>query len=132
MTQVQSILPRAAHALLQQDPRAVLIDVRSTMEYTYVGHPIGAIAIPWKEPPAWEIDPEFVERVRVRVPDPSTPLLMLCRSGQRSLAAGQALVNAGYTQVYNVEEGFEGPLDADRHRGNLGGWRFHGLPWEQS
>jgi len=57
---------------------------------------------------------------------------LLCRSGQRSLDAAKALENAGYQHLINIVDGFEGSLDANKHRGNLGGWRFVGLPWEQS
>lgn len=132
MNVVKNVLPSEAFQLLQERPGAVLIDVRSTMEHSYVGHPLGALLIPWKEPPAWDVDPDYVAKVRARIPELATPLLLLCRSGQRSLAAGQALVQSGYTEVYNIDEGFEGPLDDAKHRGNRGGWRFYGLPWEQS
>ena len=57
---------------------------------------------------------------------------MLCRSGARSATAGEMLVNNGYTNVYNVLEGFEGDKDENGHRSTINGWRFHGLPWEQS
>jgi rhodanese-related sulfurtransferase len=60
------------------------------------------------------------------------PVLLICRSGQRSVAAGVELEKAGFAEVYNVLEGFEGPLDESRHRGRLGGWRKEGLPWEQT
>lgn len=60
------------------------------------------------------------------------PVLLICRSGNRSVDAGLALEAAGFTQVINVLEGFEGPLDDDYHRGTQGGWRFRGLPWYQT
>jgi len=66
------------------------------------------------------------------VPDKNAPILYCGRSGQRSLDAAKALENAGFTRLVNIVEGFEGPLDQHNHRGNLGGWRFNGLPWEQS
>jgi rhodanese-related sulfurtransferase len=56
---------------------------------------------------------------------------LICRSGHRSVDAGLALEQAGFKEVYNVLEGFEGPLDDDHHRGSLSGWRKEGLPWEQ-
>jgi len=49
----------------------------------------------------------------------------------RSLDAGELLLLEGFTRVYNVLEGFEGELDDHHHRSAAGGWRFHGLPWEQ-
>jgi rhodanese-related sulfurtransferase len=108
-----------------------LIDVRDPVEFAFVGHPIGAINIPWKMAPDWRPNPQFIERVR-QLGGPDTPLFLLCRSGQRSLDAAQALADAGYRNLTNIEEGFEGPLDASGHRGTLGGWRCAGLPWEQS
>jgi rhodanese-related sulfurtransferase len=128
---IENLTPKESWDLLQQNPAAVLIDVRTKMEHDYVGHPIGAVHIPWKEAPGWEINGSFVENVKQRVADKTAPILLLCRSGQRSLAAAQALLAEGYSRPINISDGFEGALDADKHRGNLGGWRFCGLPWEQ-
>ncbi len=132
--------PQEAYKILKQENKAVLIDVRSTMEYSFVGHPLNAIHVPLKEPPDWDTQPEFVEKVRTslaaRLPDNNqlkdVPVLMLCRSGQRSELAGELLINEGYTNVYNVLEGFEGDKDENGHRNTINGWRFYGLPWEQS
>ena len=132
MTTVQRLTPREAHAALQANRSAVLIDVRDPVEFDFIGHPPGAINIPLKFAPEMRDNPEFLDEVRRAVRDPATPVLLLCRSGQRSLVAGQRLIDAGYTDVANIEDGFEGPLDAHRHRGTVGGWRFEGLPWIQS
>jgi rhodanese-related sulfurtransferase len=59
------------------------------------------------------------------------PVILICRSGKRSLEAGKALLEEGFTRVFHVSEGFEGELDENHQRSTLGGWRFHGLPWEQ-
>jgi len=140
---VQSIEPRAAWEFIQNDPKAVLIDVRSTMEFLFVGHPKGAIHIAWIDEPDWDVNKDFVKEVRKVMlggaisrgdkdqPIQNTPVLLICRSGVRSLDAGKELIKAGFMQVYNIIDGFEGPRDADHHRSTLGGWRFHGLPWEQ-
>jgi rhodanese-related sulfurtransferase len=125
--------PLAAHVLLQEKPEAMLIDCRTEIEHMYVGHPVGAEHVAWQEAPDWEIDPEFADKVKWLVRnDLSRPVLLICRSGHRSILAGEALEAAGFTQVINVLEGFEGPLDDDYHRGTLGGWRCRGLPWYQS
>ncbi len=129
---IENLNPQQAWKLLQQNASIVLIDVRSQMEHAYVGHPIGAVHIPWKEAPSWEINPNFVADVKKLVSDTNNPILLLCRSGQRSLSAAKALEDAGYKHLVNILDGFEGSLDADKHRNNLGGWRFCGLPWEQS
>ena len=129
---IENLTPQQAWELLQQNASAVLVDVRTQMEHAYVGHPIGAVHIPWKEAPGWEINPNFVADVKNLVLNNDAPILLLCRSGQRSLSAAKALEDAGYTRPINIIDGFEGPLDAQNHRGNLGGWRYCGLPWQQS
>ena len=58
-------------------------------------------------------------------------LFFICRSGSRSLAAAKAMAAAGYRNCHNVGGGFEGPLDDERHRGALEGWKAAGLPWQQ-
>ncbi len=129
---IENLNPQQSCDLLQQNTNAVLVDVRTKIEHTFVGHPLGAIHIAWKEAPDWQINSNFVAEVEKLVPDKNAPVLLLCRSGQRSLDAAKALEEAGYQRLINVVDGFEGPLDQHKHRGNLGGWRFNGLPWEQS
>ncbi len=125
--------PVAAYAFLQREPRALLVDCRTEVEHMYVGHPVGAEHVAWQEAPDWEIDPAFADNVKRLVSgDLERPVLLICRSGHRSLYAGEALEAAGFSRVINVLEGFEGPLDDDYHRGTKGGWRFRGLPWQQS
>lgn len=137
--QIKEVTPTQAWEMLQADPNAVLLDVRSSMEFQYVGHPINAVHIPLMEPPAWRVDPDFVNKVRTALSQSpadtgveNLPLLAICRSGHRSHNAAALLATAGFKHLYNVLEGFEGDLDGEKHRGTLNGWRFHGLPWEQS
>ena len=137
--QAQPLSVMGAHELLCANPRAVLVDIRSTMEYLFVGHPIGSIHVAWIDEPDWTVNPHFVTDVRKIMLGGATahdtiggaPVLLICRSGKRSIDAGKALLTAGFSDVYFVDEGFEGDLDETRHRGTTGGWRFHGLPWEQ-
>lgn len=137
--QVKSLTPKEALSLMQENPRAVLIDVRSDMEYLFIGHPKGAIHVSWIDDPDWKVNPHFAAEVRklmlggisCETDDGCAPVVLICRSGKRSLEAGQVLLNEGFTDVYNVLEGFEGDLDDNHHRSTLGGWRFHGLHWEQ-
>lgn len=130
--------PTAASALLAQRPDAVLVDVRSKVEHDYVGHPPGALHVPWKEFPTWAVNPDFVAQVRAALvargaPAPeAVPIVALCRSGARSRAAAEALAQAGFRELYNVAEGFEGDKDAAGHRNTVNGWRARGLPWEQT
>jgi rhodanese-related sulfurtransferase len=139
MEEVITISPQEALKILQNDPRAVMVDVRSDMEFLFVGHPAGAIHIPWIDYPDWKLNPNFVTEVRKLVlggichdnPHSGAPVVLICRSGKRSMEAGNLLIKEGFCDVYNVAEGFEGELDEHHHRGSRGGWRFHGLPWEQ-
>ena len=129
---IENLSPRQAWDLLQQNTGAVLVDVRTKIEHAFVGHPMGAIHIAWKEAPDWQLNPAFVAEVEKRVPNKKAPVLLLCRSGQRSLEAATALEQAGFERLINIVDGFEGPLDQQQHRGQLGGWRYEGLPWAQS
>ena len=129
---IENLEPKQAWALLQSNPNAVLVDVRTAIEHSFVGHPPKAVHIAWKEFPGMQLNPQFIEQVHAAVPDKSAPVLLLCRSGVRSVDAAKALEADGYQHLVNILEGFEGNLDEHKHRGNLGGWRFHNLPWEQS
>ena len=125
--------------MLQDNPRAVLVDVRSDMEFLFVGHPSGAIHIPWIDYPEWKLNPNFVTEVRKLVlggichdsANQGAPVLLICRSGKRSVDAGKALLDAGMHNVCHIDEGFEGNRDEHYHRSSVGGWRYRGLPWEQ-
>lgn len=129
---IENLDPKQAWALLQENSAAVLIDVRTAIEHSFVGHPPGAVHIAWKEFPGMRQNDDFVQQVQAHVADKTLPLLLLCRSGVRSVEAANALEQAGYRHLVNIVDGFEGALDANKHRGNLGGWRFCGLPWQQS
>jgi rhodanese-related sulfurtransferase len=128
---MKHLKPLEASEFLHRNPNAVFIDCRSEMEYLFVGHPIGALHVAWNDGPDWDINPHFVGQVK-KVASMNRPVVLICRSGQRSIAAGVTLENAGFQEVYNVLGGFEGPLDDHHHRGTLGGWRKEGLPWEQT
>jgi len=117
--------------LWQAQSSALLVDVRTKMEHVFVGHPPGAVHIPWKEAPDWQLNMDFVSEVEKLQLDKTAPVLLLCRSGQRSLEAAMALQAAGFTHLVNIVDGFEGPLDQQQHRGQIAGWRHDGLPWRQ-
>lgn len=129
---MQHLDPQAAFDFLQQDAQAVLVDCRTEIEHMYVGHPAGAEHVAWQEGPDWEIDPQFAAKVaRLVKGDLTRPVLLICRSGNRSVEAGQALEAAGFQRVTNVLHGFEGDLDENHHRNAKNGWRVDGLPWQQ-
>jgi rhodanese-related sulfurtransferase len=133
------LTPQEAWQMLQDDPRAMLVDIRSSMEYLFVGHPKGSVQIAWIDEPEWTVNPHFITDIRKLLlggavcnqDQECAPVILICRSGKRSLDAGRALLDSGLNRVYHVTEGFEGDLDEHHHRSTLGGWRYRGLPWEQ-
>ncbi len=139
-TSIKEISPQQAWEILEDEPQAVLLDVRTSMEYEYVGHPAKALHIPWMDAPDWSIDAEFVNKVREALMKrtgseqglESIAVLAICRSGKRSQAAVEELASQGFNNLYNIENGFEGDLDNNNHRNTINGWRFVDLPWEQS
>jgi rhodanese-related sulfurtransferase len=127
-----------AWALLQRDPAARLIDVRTTAEWNFVGVPdlaeLGreAALVEWQMFPSMQVNPGFVAQAGQGAANKAAPVLFLCRSGARSRAAAVAMTKAGYAKAYNVAGGFEGDLDGERHRGAKNGWKAAGLPWKQT
>ncbi|AKJ31770.1 rhodanese-like domain-containing protein [Caldimonas brevitalea] len=126
------LAPKQAWAYLQAHPDTVFVDVRMELEHLYVGHPPGIVHIPWYEYPEMVPQPErFVQQVLREAGTHERPVMLLCRSGNRTEPAGVALEAAGFREVLSVLHGFEGELDADFHRNTLNGWRHDGLPWQQ-
>jgi len=131
-----------AFEVLSREPGALLVDVRSRAEWTFVGLPdlssIGKepLLVEWQSYPAMTVSEDFMpaitEAVSTRGGDHQTPLLFLCRSGGRSQAAAIAMTAVGFRRCFNITGGFEGRLDGERHRGALDGWKAAGLPWVQS
>lgn len=126
-----------AFKVLEAEPEAVLVDVRTVPEWQFVGVPdlqgLGkeTLFLSWQVYPQMQVHPDFVTALRDQGVGPEQKVLLLCRSGQRSRSAAMALTDAGYGQAFNVSDGFEGPPDAQNHRGTLAGWKAAGLPWVQ-
>lgn len=130
---MKHLTPCESHQFLVQQEQTLFLDVRSTIEYYFVGHPQGAVHLPWNDGDDWEVNRNFVdEACRLVDGDLRRPVVLICRSGHRSIEAGEALLAAGFTEVINVLHGFEGERDENMHRNTLSGWRVDGLPWEQS
>jgi rhodanese-related sulfurtransferase len=125
--------PKRAWSLVQAGD-ALLVDVRSSAEYRFVGHVPGSLHLPWAEGLPLIRNPLFLRELESLVADAATPgfpVLLLCRSGKRSALAAQAAARAGVPNVWFVREGFEGDQNDAKQRGCFDGWRFHGLPWVQ-
>lgn len=112
-----------------QAGEAVLVDVRTDAEREWVGKVPGAVAVAWKQWPGMAANQNFDAELRAAVPE-GKKVVLLCRSGVRSVAAAQRAAGLGI-EAYNILEGFEGDVDANGQRGQLGGWRKRGLPWHQ-
>ena len=112
-----------------QAGNAVLVDVRTDAERAWVGQVPGAKVVAWKQWPQMLMNPDFDTQLQAVVPSGSK-VLLLCRSGVRSVAAAQRGTELGL-QAYSILEGVEGDLDANGQRGKLNGWRYRGLPWQQ-
>jgi len=131
------INPSQVWVRLQAEPDAVLVDVRTAPEWSYVGVPdlTGAGKKPlltsWQVYPNTTPDPDFADKLVAAGLTPDQPIFFLCRSGVRSLAAARTMTARGFKHCFNITGGFEGDVDANKHRGNLAGWKFAGLPWTQ-
>lgn len=123
------IAPIDAWALVTSGA-VVLVDVRSGEERKFVGHVPETLHVAWATGTSLTRNPRFTRELEAKVKKDQV-ILFLCRSGKRSADAAQAATKAGFTQAFNVLEGFEGEIDAEHQRGRLGGWRFHRLPWVQ-
>lgn len=126
-----------AWEILKNDPRAILVDVRTTAEWNFVGVPdLGALAkditlVSWAVFPDMHVNPDFIKDVAEASEGPEAPIFFLCRSGVRSIAAAKAMSNAGHKASYNILSGFEGDKDVAGHRGVSRGWKAEGLDWIQ-
>ena len=137
MPSVPDIGPKATWQSLSEESDAALVDVRTDAEWNFVGLPdLSAIGkqpllIPWQIYPSMQVNGHFADQLHKAGLTPLHRIYFICRSGARSLAAGQAAQAAGFPHAFNVADGFEGPVDAEGHRGTVAGWKAEGLPWRQ-
>jgi len=134
--EAEDVSPQQAWQMLKEMRGTKLVDVRTVPEWLYVGLPEiegteGALLkISWHVFPDMTMNVAFIEDLK-RGASSEDVLLFVCRSGGRSLAAARAAKEAGLKQSYSIRGGFEGPIDAQGHRGNIEGWKCAGLPWRQ-
>lgn len=134
---VEEASPSEVLRAMETDQDAVLVDVRTTAEWAYVGLPLlpdgrEPLLLEWQTFPSMAVDDGFGPALERACPDRNTALYFLCRSGVRSHAAAQLMGARGYTRVFNITGGFEGPPDEEGHRGKRAGWKAEGLPWRQT
>ena len=129
---MKNLQPKEAYDWLQIHADALFVDIRMEIESLYVGRPPGVVNVPWYDYPDLQPNAQkFAEIITDEATGKDQPLLLICRSGQRTIAAGKVLTDAGFTDVQHVVHGFEGELNEQFKRSTLSGWRFDGLPWEQ-
>ena len=134
---VENVAPTQAWKALAADPHARLVDVRTDVEWNSVGVPDldaagkQVVLIPWQVYPTMQRNGTFEASLKQAGLTKDDQIYFICRSGARSMAAAEAARAAGFPHVFNVADGFEGPPDADGHRGQAAGWKADGLPWRQ-
>lgn len=124
-----ALTPQEASEVWQLAPGAKLVDVRTRAEWDWVGRIPGAIEIEWMSYPGNRPNPDFLAQIKQQV-DREALVMFICRSGARSHNSAALATEAGYSECYNVLEGFEGDQDASGQRGKISGWRHAGLPWQ--
>ena len=131
------IAPKEVWKRLESEPNAVMVDVRTAPEWSYVGLPdlsaLGKKPVlnSWQVYPNTTPEPDFADKLIAAGVTPDQPIFFLCRSGVRSLAAAKVMTARGFKHCFNITGGFEGDVDANKHRGTVAGWKFAGLPWTQ-
>jgi rhodanese-related sulfurtransferase len=134
---VENVAPAQTWEALHADEDAQLVDVRTDVEWTFVGLPDlkaagkQTLLIPWQVYPTMQLNGSFEENLRAAGLTAEHKIYFICRSGARSMAAAEAARSAGFPHVFNVADGFEGPPDVKGHRGTTAGWKADGLPWRQ-
>ncbi|MDD3242923.1 MAG: rhodanese-like domain-containing protein [Eubacteriales bacterium] len=88
----EALSPEQMKGWMDEGRTYTLVDVRTQEEYDQ-GYIPGAVLIP---------DSELIARAPEKLPDQTATIVVYCRSGRRSAAAAQALVEAGYTNVYDL------------------------------
>jgi len=125
--------------VLAANPAAILVDVRTQVEWQLIGKPdlssINHEPVYLQWVPMQGINENFVEDLKAALDErqvaPEAPIYFMCQSGGRSKMSAMQCTALGYTACYNIAEGFEGDLDDQQHRNSVSGWKVAGLPWTQ-
>jgi rhodanese-related sulfurtransferase len=123
-----ALTPQEAHEILQKTPHAKLVDVRSLAELELVGKVPGAAHIEWAFYPGMVANADFAAQLDMQV-DKEALVIFMCRTGGRSHNAAATAAKLGFSEAYNMLEGFEGEANAEKQRTLINGWKHAGLPW---
>ncbi|XVN43232.1 MAG: rhodanese-like domain-containing protein [Candidatus Rickettsia vulgarisii] len=124
---IKNISSLNAHEMLQINDNTIIIDVRTSDEWKLAGVPKinknQIIFLSWCLLPEMLLNNQFEKQFMLNAIDHNNDLLFLCRSGVRSREAAEFISNLGYSNCYNISDGFEG-------RGWRIGWKQNNLPWQ--
>lgn len=128
-----ALTPHEAFEVLQANPKALLVDVRTRAELELVGRVPGALNVEWAFYPGMVANEDFAEQLTAELNSrhvcKDAVLIFMCRTGGRSNNAATVAAALGFSQAYNTLEGFEGEANADKQRTLINGWKHAGLPW---
>ena len=134
---IKNISSQECFEKLSIEVHSHLIDVRTKHEWVYVGVPDlssinkNVIFISWQVYPEMEINKFFENQVLESNIKKDNNLFFICRSGNRSNNAAEFLTSLGFSNCFNVIDGFEGKQNHERQRASIDGWQFNNLPWKQ-
>jgi rhodanese-related sulfurtransferase len=144
------VTAREAYEMVAANPEKVLfLDIRTPSEVEFLGMPTLADAnVPYMLRSEWnewdekkhnfklEVNAFFAAEVEKRLAQKglakTDPVVLICRSGDRSAKAADLLSDLGYTSVYSVVDGFEGDLAREGPKKGqrvVNGWKNADLPW---
>jgi len=123
-----AMTPREAFEVLQENPEVLLVDVRTQAELDLVGRIPNALNIEWAFYPGMVKNEDFAKQLVEKV-DKNLTLIFMCRTGGRSHNAAVLAQQLGFTNAYNMLEGFEGEANELKQRTTINGWKHAGLPW---
>lgn len=132
------IEPKQAYEVLQKEEKSFLVDVRTQAEWAFTGvADLSSInkktlLVSWLNYPNMQPNQNFVQQLTEKIPDKNSKIFFLCKTGGRSFDAAQNISQLGYTNCFNVINGYEGDLNEKNQRSSINGWRASGLPWHQN
>jgi len=131
------LTPQETWDILEKENNSYLIDCRTSAEWSFVGVPDlesikkKVIFLEWQIFPIMEKNPRFLKEISDNIPDKSSKIIFICRSGARSRSAAEFLTSQGYDHCFNCLDGFEGSHNEIGQRGKKSGWKCTNLPWKQ-
>ena len=134
---IKNISSQECFKKLSIEVHSQLIDVRTKPEWIYVGVPDlssinkKVIFVSWQVYPEMGTNKFFENQILESNIKKDNNLYFICRSGNRSNNAAEFLASRGFSNCFNVIDGFEGKLNHERQRTLIDGWQFNNLPWKQ-